>query len=104
METKMLFWGWGRKHVERKVSDTQTVVLNYRYFSVMFLFTAAFGYKFLLATLTDHGWATAQLSRSDADLMLNGQPLQPTLWARFSLLAGIIVVALVILVSSLLHK
>jgi hypothetical protein len=69
----------------------------------MFLFTMAFNYKFLLATLTEHGWATAEMSRPDADRMLNGQSLEPNLWVRFSLLGGLIVLVLLFFASLLSH-
>jgi hypothetical protein len=97
----MILWGWGGRSLQRQVSDTQTVVLSHRYFHLMFLLTAAYNYKFLLATLTEHGWATAEISGPDASRLLNGQVLQPGLWARFSLLAAVGVAALLIIGSSL---
>ncbi len=51
----MLFWGWGRKSLQRQVSPETTVVRSDRYLHLMFSFTVTWGYDYAIATLTPVG-------------------------------------------------
>ena len=97
----MLFWGWGRASVNRQVSPQHAVILTYRYFHLMFAFTMTYGYTYLLATLTDQGWATRPISTPEAQQILGAQPLAPSTWKRFSLFGLLGVIALLVAFSVL---
>ena len=47
----MLFWGWGRRSLQRQVSADTAVLRSYRYVHLMFLFTVTWGYDYALATV-----------------------------------------------------
>ena len=103
----MLFWGYGGSTANRQISPTQAVVLAYRYFHLMFIFTVTFRYSYLLATLTEQGWAHRKITQEEALGLLGGQSLTPSWWKRYSLwvLLGAIVALVVLLaVSSALRK
>ncbi len=85
--------------MSRQISDVQAVILAYRYFHLFFLFTVVYRSSFMLATMTEHGIASRDMSRVEAEALLSGAPLQPGLWRRFSLLAGIVAVLLIALGS-----
>ena len=97
----MLFiWGWGRKTLRRQVSPEQAVVLIYRYLHLMFLFTTTWGYRYAVATATDQGVATRQISDHEARQLLGGQDLRPSLWKRFSIFVLLGVILLFVLVNA----
>ena len=96
----MLFWGWGGKSINRQVSPGQAVVLSYRYFHLMFVFTAAFRYRYLLATATEQGWATRPVTEPEALAMLDGQELRPSMWQRYSIWLVPLVIALILAISA----
>jgi hypothetical protein len=66
----MLFWGWGGGSVHRQLSPNQAVVLAYRYFHLMFFLTTTFGYRYQLATLSEHGWAHRPIMAEEARILL----------------------------------
>ncbi|MEI2731580.1 MAG: hypothetical protein V9G08_06180 [Dermatophilaceae bacterium] len=77
------------------------MILTYRYFHLMFAFTMTHGYTYLLATLTDQGWATRPISTPEAQQILGAQPLAPSTWKRFSLFGLLGVIALLVAFSVL---
>lgn len=97
----MLFWGWGRRSLQRQVSPDTTVLRRYRYVHLMFLFTVTWGYDYALATLTPQGWATRPVSATEARGLLGGQDLEPGWWKRWSLVVGLAVLFLVVLLPAL---
>ena len=94
----MLFWGWGGKNITRQISHQQAVLLTYRYLHLMFLFTTTWGYRYAVATATEQGWATRNVTDEEALQLLGGVELRPSPWKRFSifLLLGIVFLAVVI--------
>lgn len=82
----MLFFGWGRKNIDRKISETQAILLSYRYFHLLFIFSATFSYTYKTATLSNDGWHYKDIAKDEALAQLGGQELKPNLWQRFSLL------------------
>lgn len=97
----MVFWGWGRKSINTKVSPEQAVVLAYRYFHLMFVFSVAFGYSYAVASWTPQGWATRPVTEQEARHLLGGEQLRPHPWWRFSLPAAIVAIALVGVITRL---
>lgn len=95
----MLFWGWGRKSLNRQLAHDKALVLTYRY--LMFVFRAAFGYRYQLATATDQGWATRPIANAEAETLLGGDALRPSMWARYSILLLVVVILVVILAAAL---
>ncbi len=73
------------------------------YIHIFFLTLAPTGSSFLLATMTHAGWAHRGLSTSDAETLLDGRPLLPSAWERFSLVAGVLALVVFALGSSLLR-
>ena len=97
----MLFiWGWGRKTLRRQVSPEQAVVLIYRYLHLMFLFTTTWGYRYAVATATDQGIATRQISEAEARQLLGGGDLRPSLWKRFSIFVLLGAILLFVIVNA----
>ena len=92
----MLFWGWGRRSLQRQVSPETAVVRRYRYVHLMFLFTVTWGYDYAIASLTPQGWATRPAPQLEARALLGGQDLEPSPWKRYSLLGAVAVIAVVV--------
>lgn len=99
----MLFWGWGRKSLQRQVSPETTVVRSYRYLHLMFFFTVTWGYDYAIATLTPVGWATRPAPPLEARAMLNGEDLEPNFWKRDSLVLALAVVVVLLIGSALVR-
>jgi hypothetical protein len=97
----VLFWGWGRKSLNRQLAQNQALVLTYRYFHLMFIFRAAFGYRYQLATATEQGWAMRPIESPEAEALLAGEELRPTMWARYSIFLLFVVIVVVIAASAL---
>jgi hypothetical protein len=97
----MLFWGWGRKSLNRQLAHDRALV-TYRYFHLMFVFRAAFGYRYQLATATDQGWATRPIANEEAETLLGGDELRPSMWARYSIFLLVVVVVLVVILAAAL--
>ncbi|MDQ6715953.1 MAG: hypothetical protein M3Z83_07580 [Actinomycetota bacterium] len=93
----------GRRSKALPVADGLAVIRSDGHFHIFFLTLAPIGSSFLLATMTDAGWAHRELSTSDAETLLDGRPLLPSAWERFSLVAGILAIVLFALGSSLLR-
>ncbi|GAA4419338.1 hypothetical protein GCM10023169_09900 [Georgenia halophila] len=96
----MIFWSWGRRSLNRQVSPDHVVVLTYGYFTLMFIFSVAYRYRYQLATATPQGWAARSVSDDEALQMLGTRPLVPNLWRRFSIFLIPIGVAVAVLVST----
>ncbi|MBO1752842.1 hypothetical protein J4G33_13595 [Actinotalea sp. BY-33] len=92
----MIFFGWGRKSKSAQVSAEQALALTYSYVHIFWLFQLAFKQRYSVATWTEAGWATRELS--DQEAMAGGAPSTVTLhwWWRFGLVLAIafLVVAL----------
>jgi hypothetical protein len=97
----VLFWGWGRKSMNRQLTQDRALVLTYRYFHLMFVFRAAFGYRYQLATATDQGWATRPIETAEAEALLGGEELRPTMWARYSIFLVLVVVVLIVVAATI---
>lgn len=82
----MIFFGWGRKNVSRQVSPTQALVLSYGYVHLFWLFQVAFGYRYALATATEHGWATRPMSPEEVAASGADREVTVGWWWRWGLL------------------
>ncbi len=90
----MLLFGWGRRSRALQISDRLAVIRNYGYFHIFFFAVAPLGSSYVLATLTDDGWAHRDLNKSDAATLLDGRPLRPSVGDRFSLVTGILAITI----------
>lgn len=52
----------GTKTKQKKLSDTQAVYNRYKYFHLMFISRAAWGFTYVLSTLEADGWAYKEIS------------------------------------------
>lgn len=98
-ESTLIFWGWGRKTISRALDGSTAVTRVYRYLHVFFIFSFAWGGQYLLATLTDAGWAQRSVTKEEALSLMGGDDLQPPLWRRYSLPAVIVLLVLISLIS-----
>jgi hypothetical protein len=95
----VIFFGWGRKNVSRQVGDAQAVVLSYGYFHLFWLFRVAFGFRYQLATATEHGWATRPLSSEEVAASGVDREITVGWWWRWGLLVALGVLAVTIAVG-----
>lgn len=101
----MLIFGTMGKRVQVPLADGRVLLLVYRYFHIFWAVRAAFGRHYLLATPTEQGWATIDLTQDQAQSLLPGQPLpQPHPWDRFSLLGFVVLIAVFIFGSMALSS
>lgn len=84
-----MFFGGGRKNKNKPISADKSVVLNYRSAHIMFLFTVAFGFRYIVATRSKDGWHYKNVSK-DEIIRAYGATALPELsfWQRFSLPAA----------------
>lgn len=85
----MIIWGWGSKRKEVIVDPSRRIVVIYSYFHLMFLFTVAWGAKYVLAQWTEQGWATSLITREDATLLNHGITPDINVWWKYSLPASV---------------
>ncbi len=96
-----MFWGWGSSARQKKISETQVVYNRYRYFHLMFVSRVTWGYTYILSTLGADGWSHKEIPKDEALRLTGGDELMPNWWARYSLYAGLICIAIVV-VSAIL--
>lgn len=80
-----MFFGWGQSKLQKPIANDRAVILQYRYFALMFVFSFTFGYSYLLATHSADGWHYKALPKEQARQLLGGKELRPTIWRRFGL-------------------
>ena len=97
-----MFFGGGRKNKNKPISADKSVVLNYRYAHIMFVFTLAFGFKYIIATRSSDGWHYKNAPK-DEIIRLYGVTALPELnfWQRFSLPAAFVVILTGIILFSM---
>jgi len=91
----MLFFGWGRRSLQKLLGENQALVLSYAYFHLFFFFTVTYGYKYNLATLREEGWHSKPITKEEAQNLLHGEQLKPSAWKQFSLI-GLIVLGFIL--------
>jgi hypothetical protein len=96
-----MFFGWGKKNISKALPNKQVVILNYRYFNLMFIFSLAFGYKYSIATPSDKGWHYKDITAEEAQRLMAGEVLQPNWWIRYSLFIALAGIALTIVTGVL---
>lgn len=97
-----MFWGWGSKTRQKKVSDKHVVMNRYRYFHFMFLFNVTWGYKYILATQGADGWSYKDIPKEEATRLTGGDELMPNWWMRFSLYFALVSLAISITLGLIL--
>lgn len=94
----IVFFGWGRKAKEAVVSPYERLLMTYRYFHLFWIFTAAWGRQYQLATFTEQGWAVMPIDADAAAARMGGVLPDIHPWWRYSLVGVIgIGVAMVVL-------
>lgn len=89
----MVFFGWGRKSKTHQVGPEQALVLSFGYFHLFWLFRVTFGLRYALATLTEQGWATRELSAQDAAALNAPSTLGVHWWWRWGLFVPLALIA-----------
>lgn len=99
-EHTVLIWGWGRTSRQRRLSDTESLLATFRYFSLFFVFTATWGTRYVLARVQPHG-TTGYRDLTDDQAMTaaaaGGELPAPSPWHRFSL-SGVLATMLVVVI------
>ena len=85
----MIIWGWGSKRKEVVIDPGRRIVVIYSYFHLMFVFTVAWGAKYILAQWTEQGWATSEITREAATALNSGITPDIHWWWKYSLLASV---------------
>lgn len=98
----MFFFGWGKRNITKAISEKEALVLNYSYFDIFFVFSVAFSYKYVLATLSEQGWHHKPITKEEVDALLKGEKFQPNWWWRYSLFGLLGVVALFVIVLNVI--
>jgi len=95
----MVFFGWGRRSKTRQVSAEQALVLSYGYFHLFWLFRISFGLRYALATLTEQGWATREMSPQEVQAIDAPAQLSLHWWWRWGLVLPLALIAISIAVA-----
>lgn len=85
----MIIFGWGGKNKEVVIDQARRVIVFYRYFHIMFIFTVAWGAKYVLAQWTEQGWASAEIMREEATMLNQGITPDIHWWWKYSLLGSV---------------
>lgn len=92
----MFLYGYGTKSRQKKVSDNEVVVNNFRYVTIMFISWVTWAYQYQLSTLHEDGWHSKVITKQEALAKTGGDELMPNLWMRYSLLAVLVSSAITI--------
>jgi hypothetical protein len=85
----VIIWGWGGKRNEVVIDPSRRIVVIYHYFHIMFVFTVAWGAKYVLAQWTEQGWATSNITREEAAALNHGITPDINPWWKYSLLGAV---------------
>lgn len=91
----LIIFGWGQRSRTQQLSTEQALMLTYGYFHIFWLFQVAFRFRYSLATFTESGWATRELSDTEATTGGAQQMLSLGWWWRWGLLVGLGAAALI---------
>jgi hypothetical protein len=97
----MFIFGWGKRNISKAISEKKAVVLSYSYFSLFFVFTVTFRYRYNLATLAEEGWHHKAISDEEAAELMGGSKFVPHWWWRFSLAGLVALIVIIALISSI---
>ena len=98
----MVFFGWGSKSKSAPLDTGHALVLRYSYFHLFWVLRLSWGLRYSLATATEAGWATRQLSDDEAMQLDAPNRLTLNLWWRYGLLLWAAVTVVAILVTNLM--
>ena len=96
-----MIFGWGSKKQDIVIDPRTHVVVIRSFFHIMFAFSAAWDRKFILAQLTETGWATQGITEEQAAQLCGGVAPDIHPWWRFSLLGVIGLSVTIAVVASL---
>lgn len=96
----MIIFGYGSKKRDITIDPQTHLIVARSFFHVCFAFTVAWDRRFILARLTENGWATQEVDESQAAQLCGGQAPDIHPWWRFSLFALFVVPLAVILIAA----
>lgn len=95
-----MFYGWGSDSERWTLDDGNTLVVIYRYVSLMFIFR--FAYKRRWMIIGDSRSQDLEVSRTELERRYGADAPKPGVWSQYSLLIGFAALVVAMLVSSVM--
>jgi len=81
----MIFYGWGSKDMSLPFGDGTTLVLDYRYFHIMWVLSISFGFRYSWFFATPSGPMRRPLTPEEVIQFDVRNRLHPAWWWRYGL-------------------
>lgn len=98
----MIIFGVGSKRRDIAVDPQTQVIVMRSFFHLCFFFTVAWNRRFILARLTENGWATQAIAEEQAAQLCGGEAPDIHPWWRFSLLGLFLAIPMAVVVGAVL--